>query len=127
MSVPGCKQRLAHLRHLLESRTASFKKIVRLRGRLEMLLQRAQANTQTIVDFSQAQIPLVEVYESSMIPKEKVEEEVEEEEDEEEEEEEEEMMEEEEEEEEEADDEDEEENSLLDDDEEEENEEDDEE
>lgn len=127
MSVPGCKQRLAHLRHLLESRTASFKKIVRLRGRLEMLLQRAQANTQTIVDFSQAQIPLVEVYESSMIPKEKVEEEVEEEEDEEEEEEEEEMMEEEEEEEEEAGDEEEEENSLLDDDEEEENEEDDEE
>lgn len=118
---------MAHLRHLLESRTASFKKIVRLRGRLEMLLQRAQANTQTIVDFSQAQIPLVEVYESSMIPKEKVEEEVEEEEDEEEEEEEEEMMEEEEEEEEEAGDEEEEENSLLDDDEEEENEEDDEE
>ena len=122
MSVPGCKQRLAHLRHLLESRTASFKKVVRLRGRLEMLLQRAQANTQTIVDFSQAQIPLVEVYESSMIPKEKEVEEVEEEEDEEEEE----MMEEEEEEEEEAGDEEEEENSLLDDDDEE-NEEDDEE
>lgn len=122
MSVPGCKQRLAHLRHLLESRTASFKKVVRLRGRLEMLLQRAQANTQTIVDFSQAQIPLVEVYESSMIPKEKEEEEVEEDEDEEEEE----MMEEEEEEEEEAGDEEEEENSLLDDDDEE-NEEDDEE
>ena len=111
---------MAHLRHLLESRTASFKKVVRLRGRLEMLLQRAQANTQTIVDFSQAQIPLVEVYESSMIPKEKEEEE----EDEEEDEEEEEMMEEEEEE---AGDEEEEENSLLDDDEEEENEEDDEE
>lgn len=126
MSVPGCKQRLAHLRHLLESRTASFKKVVRLRGRLEMLLQRAQANTQTIVDFSQAQIPLVEVYESSMIPKEKEVEEVEEEEDEEEDEEEEEMMEEEEEEEE-AGDEEEEENSLLDDDEEEENDEDDEE
>ena len=125
MSVPGCKQRLAHLRHLLESRTASFKKVVRLRGRLEMLLQRAQANTQTIVDFSQAQIPLVEVYESSMIPKEKEEEEVKEE-DEEEEDEEEEMMEEEEEEEE-AGDEEEEENSLLDDDDEEENEEDDEE
>ena len=123
MSVPGCKQRLAHLRHLLESRTASFKKVVRLRGRLEMLLQRAQANTQTIVDFSQAQIPLVEVYESSMIPKEKEEEEVEEDEDEEEEE----MMEEEEEEEEEAGDEEEEENSLLDDDDEEENDEDDEE
>ena len=105
---------MAHLRHLLESRTASFKKIVRLRGRLEMLLQRAQANTQTIVDFSQAQIPLVEVYESSMIPKEKVEEEVEEEEDEEEEEEE-------------AGDEEDEENSLLDDDDEEENDEDDEE
>lgn len=121
MSVPGCKQRLAHLRHLLESRTASFKKIVRLRGRLEMLLQRAQANTQTIVDFSQAQIPLVEVYESSMIPKEKVEEEVEEEEDEEDEEEEE-MMEEEE-----AGDEEDEENSLLDDDDDEENDEDDEE
>lgn len=113
---------MAHLRHLLESRTASFKKVVRLRGRLEMLLQRAQANTQTIVDFSQAQIPLVEVYESSMIPKEKEEEEVEEDEDEEEEE----MMEEEEEEEEEAGDEEEEENSLLDDDDEE-NEEDDEE
>lgn len=126
MSVPGCKQRLAHLRHLLESRTASFKKVVRLRGRLEMLLQRAQANTQTIVDFSQAQIPLVEVYESSMIPKEKEVEEVEEEEDEEEDEEEEEMMEEEEEEEE-AGDEEEEENSLLDDDDEEENDEDDEE
>ena len=126
MSVPGCKQRLAHLRHLLESRTASFKKVVRLRGRLEMLLQRAQANTQTIVDFSQAQIPLVEVYESSMIPKEKEVEEVEEEEDEEEDEEEEEMMEEEEEEEE-AGDEEEEENSLLDDNEEEENDEDDEE
>lgn len=126
MSVPGCKQRLAHLRHLLESRTASFKKVVRLRGRLEMLLQRAQANTQTIVDFSQAQIPLVEVYESSMIPKEKEEEEVEEEEDEEEDEEEEEMMEEEEEEEE-AGEEEEEENSLLDDDDEEENDEDDEE
>ena len=110
MSVPGCKQRLAHLRHLLESRTASFKKVVRLRGRLEMLLQRAQANTQTIVDFSQAQIPLVEVYESSMIPKEKEVEEVEEEEDEEE-----------------AGDEEEEENSLLDDDDEEENDEDDEE
>lgn len=125
MSVPGCKQRLAHLRHLLESRTASFKKVVRLRGRLEMLLQRAQANTQTIVDFSQAQIPLVEVYESSMIPKEKEEEEVKEE-DEEEEDEEEEMMEEEEEEEE-AGDEEEEENSLLDDDDEEENDEDDEE
>ena len=125
MSVPGCKQRLAHLRHLLESRTASFKKIVRLRGRLEMLLQRAQANTQTIVDFSQAQIPLVEVYESSMIPKEKEDEEVEEEEDEEDEEEEE-MMEEEEEEEEAGDEEDEE-NSLLDDDDEEENDEDDEE
>lgn len=123
MSVPGCKQRLAHLRHLLESRTASFKKVVRLRGRLEMLLQRAQANTQTIVDFSQAQIPLVEVYESSMIPKEKEEEEVEEDEDEEEEE----MMEEEEEEEEEVGDEEEEENSLLDDDDDEENEEDDEE
>ena len=122
MSVPGCKQRLAHLRHLLESRTASFKKIVRLRGRLEMLLQRAQANTQTIVDFSQAQIPLVEVYESSMIPKEKEEEE----EDEEEDEEEEEMMEEEEEEEEAGDEEDEE-NSLLDDDDDEENDEDDEE
>lgn len=105
---------MAHLRHLLESRTASFKKVVRLRGRLEMLLQRAQANTQTIVDFSQAQIPLVEVYESSMIPKEKEDEEVEEEEDEEDEEEEE-MMEEEEEEEE-AGDEEEEENSLLDDD-----------
>ena len=118
MSVPGCKQRLAHLRHLLESRTASFKKVVRLRGRLEMLLQRAQANTQTIVDFSQAQIPLVEVYESSMIPKEKEEEEVEEDEDEEEEE----MMEEEE-----VGDEEEEENSLLDDDDEEENDEDDEE
>lgn len=118
MSVPGCKQRLAHLRHLLESRTASFKKIVRLRGRLEMLLQRAQANTQTIVDFSQAQIPLVEVYESSMIPKEKEEEE----EDEEEDEEEEEMMEEEE-----AGDEEDEENSLLDDDDDEENDEDDEE
>lgn len=115
---------MAHLRHLLESRTASFKKVVRLRGRLEMLLQRAQANTQTIVDFSQAQIPLVEVYESSMIPKEKEEEEVEE--DEEEEDEEEEMMEEEEEEEE-AGEEEEEENSLLDDDEEEENDEDDEE
>ena len=126
MSVPGCKQRLAHLRHLLESRTASFKKVVRLRGRLEMLLQRAQANTQTIVDFSQAQIPLVEVYESAMIPKEKEEEEVEEEEDEEEDEEEEEMMEEEEEEEE-AGEEEEEENSLLDDDDEEENDEDDEE
>ena len=126
MSVPGCKQRLAHLRHLLESRTTSFKKVVRLRGRLEMLLQRAQANTQTIVDFSQAQIPLVEVYESSMIPKEKEVEEVEEEEDEEEDEEEEEMMEEEEEEEE-AGDEEEEENSLLDDDDEEENDEDDEE
>lgn len=125
MSVPGCKQRLAHLRHLLESRTASFKKVVRLRGRLEMLLQRAQANTQTIVDFSQAQIPLVEVYESSMIPKEKEEEEVKEE-DEEEEDEEEEMMEEEEEEEE-VGDEEEEENSLLDDDDEEENDEDDEE
>ena len=125
MSVPGCKQRLAHLRHLLESRTASFKKVVRLRGRLEMLLQRAQANTQTIVDFSQAQIPLVEVYESSMIPKEKEDEEVEEEEDEEDEEEEE-MMEEEEEEEEAGDEEDEE-NSLLDDDDEEENDEDDEE
>ena len=117
---------MAHLRHLLESRTASFKKVVRLRGRLEMLLQRAQANTQTIVDFSQAQIPLVEVYESSMIPKEKEEEEVEEEEDEEEDEEEEEMMEEEEEEEE-AGEEEEEENSLLDDDDEEENDEDDEE
>lgn len=116
---------MAHLRHLLESRTASFKKVVRLRGRLEMLLQRAQANTQTIVDFSQAQIPLVEVYESSMIPKEKEEEEVKEE-DEEEEDEEEEMMEEEEEEEE-AGDEEEEENSLLDDDDEEENDEDDEE
>lgn len=125
MSVPGCKQRLAHLRHLLESRTASFKKVVRLRGRLEMLLQRAQANTQTIVDFSQAQIPLVEVYESSMIPKEKEVEEVKEE-DEEEEDEEEEMMEEEEEEEEAGDEEDEE-NSLLDDDDEEENDEDDEE
>lgn len=125
MSVPGCKQRLAHLRHLLESRTASFKKVVRLRGRLEMLLQRAQANTQTIVDFSQAQIPLVEVYESSMIPKEKEDEEVEEEEDEEDEEEEE-MMEEEEEEEEAGDEEDEE-NSLLDDDDDEENDEDDEE
>lgn len=109
---------MAHLRHLLESRTASFKKVVRLRGRLEMLLQRAQANTQTIVDFSQAQIPLVEVYESSMIPKEKEEEE----EDEEEDEEEEEMMEEEE-----VGDEEEEENSLLDDDDEEENDEDDEE
>lgn len=113
---------MAHLRHLLESRTASFKKVVRLRGRLEMLLQRAQANTQTIVDFSQAQIPLVEVYESSMIPKEKEEEE----EDEEEDEEEEEMMEEEEEEEE-AGDEEEEENSLLDDDDDEDNDEDDEE
>lgn len=108
MSVPGSKQRLAHLRHILESRTASFKKIMRLRGRLEMLLNRAQANTRTIVDFSQAQIPLVEVYESSMIPKE---EEVEEEE----EEEEEDVMEEEEEEEE-TDDDEEEEDSLLEDD-----------
>ena len=81
MGVPGIKKRLL-LRHLLDNRSASYKRILKLRGRLDLVLRHAQDISQNKMDFSQAQVPLVEVYESSMIPKEEEEEEEEEEEDE---------------------------------------------
>ena len=82
MGVPGIKKRLFLLRHLLDNRSASYKRILKLRGRLDLVLRHAQDISQNKMDFSQAQVPLVEVYESSMIPKEDEEEEEEEEEDE---------------------------------------------
>ena len=82
MGVPGIKKRLFLLRHLLGNRSASYKRILKLRGRLDLVLRHAQDISQNKMDFSQAQVPLVEVYESSMIPKEEEEEEEEEEEDE---------------------------------------------
>ena len=82
MGVPGIKKRLFLLRHLLDNRSASYKRILKLRGRLDLVLRHAQDISQNKMDFSQAQVPLVEVYESSMIPKEEEEEEEEEEEDE---------------------------------------------
>ena len=81
MGVPGIKKRLFLLRHLLDNRSASYKRILKLRGRLDLVLRHAQDISQNKMDFSQAQVPLVEVYESSMIPKEEEEEEAEEEED----------------------------------------------
>ena len=82
MGVPGIKKRLFLLRHLLDNRSASYKRILKLRGRLDLVLRHAQDISQNKMDFSQAQVPLVEVYESSMIPKEGEEGEEEEEEDE---------------------------------------------
>ena len=82
MGVSGIKKRLFLLRHLLDNRSASYKRILKLRGRLDLVLRHAQDISQNKMDFSQAQVPLVEVYESSMIPKEEEEEEEEEEEDE---------------------------------------------
>ena len=81
MGVPGIKKRLFLLRHLLDNRSASYKRILKLRGRLDLVLRHAQDISQNKMDFSQAQVPLVEVYESSMIPKEEEEEEDAEEED----------------------------------------------
>ena len=76
MGVPGIKKRLFLLRHLLDNRSASYKRILKLRGRLDLVLRHAQDISQNKMDFSQAQVPLVEVYESSMIPKEEEEDEM---------------------------------------------------
>ena len=61
MGVPGIKKRLFLLRHLLDNRSASYKRILKLRGRLDLVLRHAQDISQNKMDFSQAQVPLVEV------------------------------------------------------------------
>ena len=63
MSVPNLQRRLSLLMRLLSDRSASYKKILRLRGRLDLVLACARSLTGDTIDFAQAQIPLVEVEE----------------------------------------------------------------
>ena len=61
MSVPDGSKRFQYLKKLLENRCSSFKKILRLRGRLDLILTHARSVSNQDADFSQALIPLVEV------------------------------------------------------------------
>lgn len=61
MSVPDGSKRFQYLKKLLENRSSSFKKMMRLRGRLDLILTHARSVSNQDTDFSQALIPLVEV------------------------------------------------------------------
>lgn len=66
MSVPNLRRRLSLLMRLLSDRGASYKKIMRLRGRLDLVLACARSLGGNTIDFTQAQIPLVEVEEGGL-------------------------------------------------------------
>ena len=66
MSVPNLRRRLSLLMRLLSDRSASYKKIIRLRGRLDLVLECARSLSGNTIDFTQAQIPLVEVEEGGL-------------------------------------------------------------
>lgn len=66
MSVPNLRRRLSLLMRLLSDRSASYKKIMRLRGRLDLVLECARSLSGNTIDFTQAQIPLVEVEEGGL-------------------------------------------------------------
>lgn len=66
MSVPDLRKKVAYLRKLLDNRAASYKKILKLRGRLDLVLSHARSVSSQDADFSQALVPLVEVDEDAM-------------------------------------------------------------
>ena len=63
MSIPELRNKLSFLRRLLESRSSSYKKLMKLHGRLDLVLTHARSVTRDDIDFSKAQIPLLEVNE----------------------------------------------------------------
>ena len=66
MSVPELSQRVSFLKKLLDSRAASYKKLLKLRGRLDLVLTHARSVSSQDADFSQASTPLVEVDEDAI-------------------------------------------------------------
>ena len=68
MSVPDLQKKVAYLRKLLDNRAASYKKILKLRGRLDLVLTHARTVSSQDADVSQGLVPLVEVDEASIVP-----------------------------------------------------------
>jgi len=68
MSVPDLQKKVAYLRKLLDNRAASYKKILKLRGRLDLVLTHARSVSSQDADVSQGLMPLVEVDEASIVP-----------------------------------------------------------
>ena len=66
MSVPELSRRVSFLKKLLENRAASYKKLLKLRGRLDLVLTHARSVSSQDADFSQASTPLVEVDEDAI-------------------------------------------------------------
>lgn len=61
MSIPELHKKLSFLRHLLDMRSSSYKRLMKLRGRIDLVLTHARSVTRDDIDFSKAQIPLLEV------------------------------------------------------------------
>ena len=68
MSVPDLQKKVAYLRKLLDNRAASYKKILKLRGRLDLVLTHARSVSSQDADVSQGLMPLVEVDEAGIVP-----------------------------------------------------------
>jgi singapore isolate B (sub-type 7) whole genome shotgun sequence assembly, scaffold_9 len=68
MSVPDLQKKVTYLRKLLDNRAASYKKILKLRGRLDLVLTHARSVSSQDADVSQGLVPLVEVDEASIVP-----------------------------------------------------------
>ena len=75
MSVPELRKKMAILYSLLSSRAASYKRIMKLYGRLDLILTHARSIGLKDVDFTQAQTPLLEVDEGGYEEEESMEEE----------------------------------------------------
>ena len=67
MSVPDLQKKVAYLRKLLDNRAASYKKILKLRGRLDLVLTHARSVSSQDTDVSQALTPLIEVDEEGIV------------------------------------------------------------
>lgn len=61
MSVPELPKKLSYLCRILEMRTSSYQDLVQLRSRLNFVLKRAKVVESFEVDFTKANIPLLEV------------------------------------------------------------------
>ena len=61
MSVPELPKKLSYLCRILEMRTSSYQDLVQLRSRLNFVLKRAKVVESYEVDFTKANIPLLEV------------------------------------------------------------------
>lgn len=66
MSVPELRKKLSFLRRLLDLRSSCYRRLMKLRGRLDLVLSHARSVTRDDIDFSQAQIPLLEVDEGAI-------------------------------------------------------------